>query len=143
MLILLSSCAACRLCTAKVQVQEINGYFCIKQGSGHTNPLCGCTQIITAFGGGGGNWSFVSPAGSLQSRDLTRLRSLRSFNSLKTLHCNVFRTWLDAKCKFVFHCRLVEAAGIEPASENIATRTSTSLVCFRFSLIPTRQTRSK
>jgi len=54
-----------------------------------------------------------------------------------------FAHGLTPKCKFVFYCRMVEAAGIEPASENIATRTSTSLVCFRFSLIPTRQTRLK
>jgi hypothetical protein len=33
----------------------LNGYFSIKPLPGHTNPLCGCIQIITAFGGGGGN----------------------------------------------------------------------------------------
>jgi len=37
----------------------LNGYFCIKPVLGHTNSLCGCTQIISAFGGGGGNWSFA------------------------------------------------------------------------------------
>ena len=90
------------------KTETLNGYFSIKLVFGRTNPLCGCIQILTAFGGGGGNWSFVSPAGSLQSRDLTRLRSLRSFNSLKTLHCNVFRTWLHAK---VLICILLSFGG--------------------------------
>ena len=92
----------------------LNGYFTIKPDA---KAYKSYMRIYPVYGGGGGNRSFVSLC-SLQSRRLLQL-SLQSVFSipLKTCIQHVFIVVII----LLFFPSLVEAAGIEPASEDIVT----------------------